>query len=319
MQILQLILLFTAFCFSGQRYTVRADGTGDYLTPQQCEDFLTKNYSGVGIDTCDVTQAGRYVGALVITGQTNTDATNYPMFMSSLGYSKVEIYNSTTHTVDINNSPFARVCCLTIAQGNSSQYVVRYNSAVEGVIVDKCYIKAIVDAYGVTYSALPGGTPRAILQNSVVRCSTGSSTKSGVYAPIALNNVTVIGFKQGITEALPTNVAVVTEKSSPQPAFSALIAGGNYNSSYDGTAPGANSLLSITDIKLKSDSVHILKTSPLFGVGTTISGSFRDIDSELWRTMRSIGGDEPYDSSDSTTSRKCGRLWRAGMAPCKGP
>ena len=311
-----LILFIVGMGFSGIRQTV-CPSSCNYTTIQACEDNLTKSYTGVGKDTCDITVAGRYIQSVAINGQSNTDANNYPIFLSSLPLGQVELYNSTTHTVDINNVPFAQVCCLVISQGNSSQYTVRVNSAIGGVVIDRCYIKPIVDAYGVTYTVAPAGSPRAILQNSIVRCSSATSNKSGVYAPIALNNVTIVGFKQGVTEALPTNVAVVTEKSAPQTAFTSLLAGGNYNSSYDNTAPGANSIINTTDIKLKSDSIHIFKTSPLFGIGTTLS-NLRDIDNDLFRVPRSIGADEPYDSSDSSSSiRRCGPLRRIGVAPCR--
>lgn len=320
-----ILLILSSGLFAGQKYTICPSGC-DFTTAQACEDGNTKNYAGVGKDTCFVRDEGVYIGILSVAGLTNVDANNNLMFRG-LGTSKTILRNTSATAVAVVTSiGYTGFEDLQIQQRASIVAgILQFStSTASNGYINRCFlnISGSADAYGLTYN----GAANILVTSSAIVAYTNTLSTWGLYnnsggGSAMIRNSIVIGFARGyyITggSTMSANNCIAIGRSVVAD-FSAGITQ-TYNISSDASASGTGSLINKTFAEtMKADSVHIAKTSVAYNSGNTISGVTRDVDSELFRTTPSIGADEPYDSSDSASSARydC-RLRMLGIGPCR--
>ncbi len=308
MRKMQLILLLIVNCFCDATYTIRADGSGNFLTAQACEDANSGSYTGLGVVTCQFTQDGTYLGQLTVAGQTNTSAINYLKFIGG-GYTKTILdRQGGEFTTIFTQTPYTQFCCMTISGSYPSGVPYAFQNNTTNTIIDRCVIRAT--ANNANYVMLTTVASSSLtVKNSVIK---NPSSTSG----ISHNNGSTGDYYNC---NILTNLQIITSIISLKNCVVYTRVGGTgttitHTNTYclDASYTSCTTNGSFASSGILSDSIHIAKSSPLYrtGVDLSASGVVTDIDNRKWTTPYSIGSDDP------TSTNVCRSiLFKMGVAP----
>ena len=236
-----------------------------------------------------------------------TDATRYVHLYAAAGAEASAVWDSGGYLLNPDNTityalrmpEYSLIEHIQVLRG------LRYAAyMLPGVTIDGCHFKGETGTS--TYSAVrmwSSSGDVATIANTVISGPWSSAIDATQYqSPSSIyrvvQNVTVVGADKGVNaggrNVLVQNVAAYGCSTAAFYQVVNLATGSDYNASDDATAPGANSLTSISDpfVDLAGEDYHLAAGSALIGAGADLSADFTtDIDGDTIVNW-SIGADD---------------------------
>lgn len=326
MQLIFLVLCLFFVSHGDEVWTIRADGAGNFLTLQACEDNRSGDFTGLGTVDCQFTQAGTYTGMTLISGQTNVSATNRLKVSSKLALGTVIIAYSGGSVVIECRTSFTWFDNLRMTSTLANHEILSFRtSPALSCLVTRCYFHSAptttVVGYGVTVRSGSNATVYSCVFDGNGQTGVGEGLYVYQVSQARVYNCIFMRYRKGIAdEGSGPNMVTVRNTAFPvDDAYAGTFAGGkiqSYNWCKGATActgTGSVNNVPVATFGLQADNFHITTRSAMYGAGTNLSseGVLVDVDGQPWRRW-SVGADDP-------TLRQCGILWKTGLGPCKAP
>lgn len=297
MNFLIIVLLAVVASIAGVKKTI-CPSACDYTTVQACEDNFTKSYAGVGLDTCYLSTAGTYSGAVTVSGQTNTDGNNNLLF---LGPAMTGISGDATHAIISYNITSGATMQTTVPWIKFKLLEFANTGASAALSNNGVFVMTGADILADRIIATTNGNQSCIVttQRDTIRnfMAINTSAYTGRYqvqnvggANFITTNGILYGAGPGWYNQSGSGIATNVYSYSSASASFSVIAGSltqSYTASDDSTASGTGSLTNISlvnaDFVSAPTNLLITSSSSLYNVGTDLSSTFTtDIAGTTW-------------------------------------
>lgn len=306
MRSLLLALFVVASSFAGVKKTVCASGC-DYATMQAAEDFFTKSYTGVGIDTI-APSAGSYNGTCLVSGQTNIDANNHILI---LGPAMTGIFGDPSHAILTNSTAQYTLYMLTGYHEIKNIEITNTSASAANIALPVLFLNAV--SLNVNNVIAKSNSNQTVISagNTVVVRNVVAYNSSSYSEPVFRHSNGTASYIQNFifygngigflnfngTSTIQNGYSYTGNVDSLSYKVNAGTCNISYIASDDASASGTGSLtnVSVASASFANAPTNFLinTSSSLYNVGVNLSGSFTsDITGKTWDSW-SMSANDP--------------------------